>query len=219
VVRRGGAAIRRRARDYLRGRLLDVGCGAGWKRDLVGDLVDAYVGLDHADSMHGVSAVDIVGSAYHIPEADASFDSILCTTVLEHLERPADALREALRVLRPGGYALYTAPLFWHLHEKPRDFFRYTEYGLRQLFGDAGYQVVLIEAQSGFWLTAAAELNYYGLSALPRPLRMIWRLGIVCGNLVAPLLDRIDRRVHARACDWTWLYLVVARRPVGGPEP
>jgi ubiquinone/menaquinone biosynthesis C-methylase UbiE len=216
VVRRSASAIRRHARRYLGGRMLDVGCGAGWKRDLVGDLVDRYVGLDHEDSMHGLAAVDILGSAYEIPEPDASFDSVLCTTVLEHLERPAAALGEAFRVLRPGGYALYTAPLFWHLHEKPRDFFRYTEYGLRQLLTDAGYEIVCIEAQSGFWLTAAAELNYYLLSALPRPLRPLRplvRLAIAWNNLTAPLLDTIDTRLHPGSRDWTWLYLVVARRP------
>ena len=60
------------------------------------------------------------------PAGNASFDCILSTAVLEHLEDPGCALKEASRVLRLGGHVLYTTPLFWHLHEERRDFYRYT---------------------------------------------------------------------------------------------
>jgi SAM-dependent methyltransferase len=213
AVARSARRIRAHAERYLGGRLLDIGCGSKWKVDLVGDLVGEYVGLDHEGSMHDQSVVDVFGAADAIPQPDASYDSVLCTSVLEHLEEPARALRESRRVLKPGGHAIYTAPLFWHLHEKPRDFFRYTEYGLAHLFTQAGYEVVAIEALSGFWITAVAELGYYSLTTWPRPLRPLVRLAIAWNNLTAPLLDAIDTRLHPGSRDWTWLYLVVARRP------
>lgn len=215
VSRRAGHRIRECARAYLNGRLLDIGCGAKWKWDLIGDLVDAYVGLDHEASMHDISDVDLVGVATEIPEADGVFDSVLCTTVLEHLEEPARAIEESFRVLKPGGCALYTAPFFWHLHEAPRDFFRYSPYGLRHLFESAGYEIVTLEPLSGFWLTFATEWNYHLLASTPRVLRPLARALIVLNNLASPALDAIDRRFNRRWSEWTWLHLVVVRKPEG----
>lgn len=44
-----------------------------------------------------------LGDMYQLPVADASFDSVIFHQVLHYAERPADALAEAARVLRPGG--------------------------------------------------------------------------------------------------------------------
>ena len=157
VVKRSATHIRAHAEKYFKGRLLDIGCGSKRKLDLVGDLVEEYLGLDHADTKHDTSKVDIFGTAWDIPVPDNSFDCVLSTSVLEHLEEPEMALRESLRILRPGGHALYTVPFFWHLHEQPRDFFRYSRYGLRYLFEKVGYDIAELEPLSGFWLTIGSE--------------------------------------------------------------
>jgi 2-polyprenyl-3-methyl-5-hydroxy-6-metoxy-1,4-benzoquinol methylase len=55
-----------------------------------------------------------------LPLADASFDCILLSEVIEHLEAPQISIREAVRVLRPGGRLLITTPnyrSFWPLME------------------------------------------------------------------------------------------------------
>jgi len=77
------------------------------------------------------SKIDLFGTAYNIPVDDNYFDTALCTAVLEHLEETSDVTKETHRVLKAGGYAIYTVPFFWHLHEEPRDFYRYTKYGLK----------------------------------------------------------------------------------------
>jgi ubiquinone/menaquinone biosynthesis C-methylase UbiE len=41
-----------------------------------------------------------VGDAYRLPFADRSFDTVTLLEVLEHLERPSDAVSEAVRVAR-----------------------------------------------------------------------------------------------------------------------
>jgi len=213
VAERGGECLRDAAKRYFRGRLLDIGCGSKWREGLVGEFVDAYIGLDHAGSQHDRSVVDIVGTAYEIPEPDASYDSVLCTSVLEHLEEPAAALREAHRVLRPGGVAIYTMPMFWHLHEQPRDFYRYTRYGLEHLFTEAGFEVVELQPMSGFWLTFTTELNYYLLTTSPRLLRPLVRALVAVSNLFVGRLDAFERRRNPASQWWSWAHLVVARKP------
>jgi SAM-dependent methyltransferase len=213
AVRRGAELLTGAMDRYLRGRILDIGCGAKAKRFLVGKQVSEYVGLDHEDSLHDRSQVDIVGTAYRIPQPDCSYDGVICTAVLEHLEEPAAALVESLRVLKPGGHAIYTVPLFWHLHEEPRDFFRYTEHGLRYLFQGAGYRIVELEPASGFWITFGSAWSYY-LAMLSRgPFAALGSLAVALINLVSPVLDRLDRRVNPSARKFTWMYVVVAVKP------
>jgi ubiquinone/menaquinone biosynthesis C-methylase UbiE len=208
VVTRAGRQIQAFASRYLTGRLLDIGCGEKKKQFLVGESVTQYVGLDHRDSLHDLNNVDIVGTAYEIPAPDASFDSVLCTAVLEHLEEPLDALKESFRILKSGGYALYTVPLFWHLHEEPRDFYRYTRYGLEHLFHKAGFVVVETIPLSGFWITFGSEWNYY----LQSVLKHFSKPFIAVNNILFPFLDGVDRKLHRSSTRWTWLYLVLVKK-------
>jgi SAM-dependent methyltransferase len=213
VIRRGARLLTNIMPRYLAGRVLDIGCGDKSKRHLLDDRVTQYVGLDHEGSLHDKSRVDIFGTAYSIPEPDGSFDGVVCTAVLEHLEEPRAALNETFRVMKRGAYAVFTVPLFWHLHEEPRDFYRYTEHGLRHLFEGAGFSVVELIPASGFWLTVGSMWSYY-LHSLPRgPWRHLARLLIMLNNFFFPLLDSIDRRFNSQARRFTWMYLLVARKP------
>lgn len=203
-----GRLIRQKAAAYLGGRLLDIGCGEKQKKLLVGDLVNEYVGVDHPGTYHDKSKVDLFATAYDIPVDSESFDSVLCTAVLEHLEEPQQALIEANRVLKAGGYAIYTMPLFWHLHEEPRDFYRYTRHGLKHLFEKAGFEIVEIVPGAGFITTFGVELNYYLLRFRRSVLRYLVDGFIGFNNWLIPRLDRGILRDER----FTWMYLVVARK-------
>lgn len=52
----------------------------------------------------------VQGDATAIPLPDNSFDAVTCQTVLMHLARPLDAMREMLRILRPGGLLVCVEP-------------------------------------------------------------------------------------------------------------
>jgi 2-polyprenyl-3-methyl-5-hydroxy-6-metoxy-1,4-benzoquinol methylase len=86
--------------------LLDVGCGEGIVlRELQSSLVGvrcAAIDVDYAEVLdavrHAPGCRAQVGSAYEIPYRAGSFDLVVCCEVLEHLERPASALRELVRV-------------------------------------------------------------------------------------------------------------------------
>lgn len=115
------AALTAAINKYANGVLLDIGCGEKPYRTLTEGHVAAHLGLDHPGSLHSKQQVDIFGTAYETGVADDSVDTVLCTVVMEHLERPQDALDEMYRILKPGGHVILSAPLFWHLHEEPRD--------------------------------------------------------------------------------------------------
>lgn len=203
-------ALREFSEKYLHGRLLDIGCGKKPYSKIVAPYVTEHVGLDHGISPHGTNSVDLVGTAYEIPAPDASFDCVLCTSVLEHLEEPDQALRECYRMLVSGGVAIYSAPFIWHLHEEPRDFFRYSRYGLEHVFRKAGFEVIELRPLTGFWGTFGQMLvyNIYRFNRGPlRVLRVIDVMGLFLQGL-AYALDRVDR-----AEQWASLYMIVARKP------
>lgn len=202
--------LKRCAGLYLRGRLADIGCGEKPYELLLAPFVEEHVGIDHEQSQHDRSRVDLTGTAYDIPAPDSSFDSALCTAVLEHLEEPEQAIRECFRILKAGGYAIYTAPFIWHLHEEPRDFYRYSKHALRYLFEKAGFEIVELKALAGFWATWGVLL-VYRMQALNRGplrwLRIVDGLGLLVQG-IAGALNRLDP-----AEQWTWMYLAVARKP------
>lgn len=109
-----------------------------------------------------------------------------------------------------GGVAIYSVPFIWHLHEEPRDFYRFSKYGLKYLFEKAGFEIIEINALSGFWVTFG-QLFVYNISRFNRgPLRLIPVIPVI-GLLIQAgsyLLDRIDKTEQ-----WTWMYMVVARKP------
>jgi SAM-dependent methyltransferase len=210
VNRIGDRALGEAVAAHANGRLIDIGCGIKSYRAMVAPHVTEHVGVDHVDTQHDASHVDLFGTAYAIPAEADTFDTALCTAVLEHLEEPEAAIRECFRVLRPGGVAIYTVPFIWHLHEEPRDFYRYSKYGLRYLFEKVGFEITELRALSGFWVTFGQLFvyNMYRFNRGPlRWLRVVDGLGLLVQG-GAYVLDRIDRTEQ-----WTWMYLVVARKP------
>lgn len=120
-------AFRRRARillDYLElrdgERVLDCGCGMGFylmamsrlrRLDLVG--LDLNAGRLRWAQREGVPAALVCGDICRLPFADASFDKVLLSEVLEHLADDRRALRELYRILKPGGILAISVP---HAH-------------------------------------------------------------------------------------------------------
>lgn len=124
----------------LSGRLLDVGCGTKPYRALFS--VDSYVGLDigsAATRQRGIADYFYDGNKF--PFENATFDSILCNEVLEHVFNPDEFIKEIVRVLRPGGTLLLTVPFVWDEHEQPYDYARYSSFGLRALLEKQGLKV------------------------------------------------------------------------------
>lgn len=139
-------------------RVLDAGAGDSPYRSLF-----EHVDYEAADiclrDAHQYSHVQHVCDLTAIPVEDARFDLVLCTQVLEHVPEPGKVLAELRRVLKPGCALWISAPLSFHEHEIPHDYFRYTQYGWQRLIADAGLQVVKIEWLQGYLGTVAYQLN------------------------------------------------------------
>jgi SAM-dependent methyltransferase len=132
-------------------RVLDAGAGEGPYRSVFSHV--RYTALDdrRGDVRWDYGKLDVVGGLLRIPFRDASFDAVLCTETLEHLTEPQTFLREAARVLRPGGTLFLTAPLQFREHQEPHDYFRFTRHGLALLLAGAGLDRHTIEPEGGYF--------------------------------------------------------------------
>ena len=90
---------------------LDAGCGTGQFAAFLGTLGHRVTAIDASSEMVRLCQVPaIVASVEQLPFPDATFDGILCSSVLEYLDSPSVALTEFRRVLKPNGCLLVSVP-------------------------------------------------------------------------------------------------------------
>ncbi|HEX9711437.1 MAG TPA: class I SAM-dependent methyltransferase, partial [Actinomycetota bacterium] len=142
-----------------------------------------YLALDIGVGHSGwdYSGLDVVGDVMRLPLADARIDVVVSKQVLEHVPEPIATLREIARVLRPGGTVLLSTNQSWPQHQQPYDFFRFTSYGLRYCFEQAGLQVERVEAMGGAFTAAM-----FGVSQTLTP--HLWSRGARAQRIAAVLL-------------------------------
>lgn len=107
---------------------LDLGCG----HSPYSSYFPNRVGFD----VKSGKDVDLVGDAHKLPFKDNQYDIILCIEALEHFINPQIAISEIKRVLKPKGKLILTTRFIFPLHETPNDYWRFTKYGLKELFKD-----------------------------------------------------------------------------------
>ncbi len=105
-------------------RLLDAGCGEGrhcfgaldrgarvYGLDLDRPSLDRASGALRARAKQvGSTGAMLHGNTFQLPFADASFDSVICSEVMEHVHDYRSAARELARVVKPGGRVAVTIP-------------------------------------------------------------------------------------------------------------
>ena len=103
------------------GRVLDIGGGTAHIKDFRPDVVSTDILL--------FPGIDVVADAHRLPFRDQFFAGVVMLDVLHHLERPVEFLKEASRVLKPGGRLAMIEPAMTTLarrfydrfHEEPVD--------------------------------------------------------------------------------------------------
>ena len=141
--------IEKCVREYAKGRVLDIGCGNKPYEKMFNAFATEYIGCDVIQS--DLNKVDILCLATQIPLSDASFDTVFSTQVIEHVEDHQGLIKEAYRLLKPGGYFILSGPMYWHLHEEPYDYFRFTKYGFKHILEKNGFSIAEIIPNGGKW--------------------------------------------------------------------
>lgn len=87
--------------------------------------------------------VDQVEDAHNLSFADASVGTVFALDTVEHVADPLRVLREAERVLRPGGVVVITSHMFMPIHAHPWDYWRFTPEGFGLLLAPFSSRLVL----------------------------------------------------------------------------
>lgn len=163
------------ARKHARGDLLDVGAGDVPYRDYFSDLVSLYHTVDYEKRIDEIDFEADAQDMSGVIDSDR-YDTVLLLEVLEHVPNPFKVAAELYRVLRKDGKVILSVPHLSRLHEEPYDFYRYTKYGLRHLFEEAGFKEVEIIPRGGLFCFLTHQLSTILLC-------LTWHIPLV-GNII-----------------------------------
>lgn len=120
------------AAQYIRGNVLEVGCGEGRGVELLMQKASSFTAVDKIEAALVVLRERFPAGKFmsmNIPPlnglADNAYDCVVSFQVIEHIQNDALYLKEINRVLKPGGVALFTTPNRkmslsrnpWHIRE------------------------------------------------------------------------------------------------------
>jgi SAM-dependent methyltransferase len=131
-------------------RVLNIGASGGY-HDLVRRVAEERGFSVQSSDIDPARQPDIVDDICASNLPSDTFDVVVMADVLEHVRQPFQAASEIRRILKPDGSALLIVPFFYPIHDRPHDYFRFTEYGLRLLFSEM--EIVKFERR-GNWLEA-----------------------------------------------------------------
>jgi SAM-dependent methyltransferase len=186
--------------------LVDFGCGDMPYHSVIKPHVGTYLGVDlemnpKADHHIGFDSKTTLPDNY--------CDIVLSNQVLEHVDTPSGYLKEALRILKPGGSIICTTHGYWYYHPTPNDYWRWTSAGLRKTIEDENFKItsffgIMGLAASGLQLLQDAIINKLPRFLVP-PFAFIMQLKIRLFNKMNTQPQR-DRDAS--------LYVVLAQKPL-----
>jgi SAM-dependent methyltransferase len=133
------------------GVILDAGAGHQRYKPFFSDSI--YITQEHSagiefKKMNNLEYDLISPIDKKIPLKDECLDGILSTSVIEHLKNPNKFIKEANRVLKPGGKLFINVPFCYPEHETPFDFNRPTRFLIEYWLKESGFAKYIIMPSS-----------------------------------------------------------------------
>lgn len=175
---------------YARGSLADMGCGNVPFYLVYKDLVTEVTCVDWPNTLHKNQYLDLECDLNKpLPLPDNQFDTIIISEVFEHIAEPEVLWSEITRILKPNGKMLVSVPFLYKIHEAPHDYFRYTEFALKNYATKNNLRVLELERFGG--------------------------LPLVLTDLYAKMIVKIPLAGNALAAFMQWLCLWFIRTRLG----
>lgn len=180
-----------------RGLILDAGCGTGEMMEFLEKKGNKnFIGYDISFNMlsHAKKRADklVCADAENLPFADNSFDIIYGRSILHHLQDVPKALREARRVLKPGGEVIFVETNKTFINDLPRRLMKHGDHFSEdhKNFKDSD---ILSMMKEEFEIKNVNYFGYIGYTLLGFPDMLdIYRF-VPIKRLFTPLLINIDR--------------------------
>jgi len=160
---------------------LDLGSGAGIHKDVCEHAGFEWVGMDY-----DAPQAPILGDGHSLPFKNESFEFILCITVLQYIRYPFVMMREAHRVLKPGGRIIGTVAFlepshgtsyYHHSHLGAYNSLQYGGFKVERLAPSAEWSVLVALANMGLFHGMPRRVAQMLISPLQLFHQLWWKMG------------------------------------------
>ena len=142
---------------YIHGDLIDIGCGYSPYKSLLVKNVEKYEGIDLIPYNEDVTYTgDILKKNLFDKN---QFDCGISFEVLEHIPNSDEFIKQIYKIIKPGGYFIISVPHLSRLHEEPLDFYRFTKYGLIEIFTRNGFEILEIEPKGSLFSFSGHQIS------------------------------------------------------------
>lgn len=205
--------------ERLVGRTLDVGGGKNTSYNHLLRIEGTIESLNIDPQIVPTYTADLNKS---FPFESAIYDNILSLNTLEHIRNDEAALREMVRILKPGGKLLLIVPFLYQVHASPYDYHRHTALWWQEKLEELGFCDEDIEINPLMWDqlgTGLALSEKWSLPGIPFR-RVFWRVrraimllyGVMFQSLRWRTLERIPGKDGERQRNFALGYLIRARK-------